>query len=193
MGFSFTPRGKKADFGSLGDDASGDNSSDTSNDQNIDSQTEGSASGGGQQAAPGNAGAPASSAPKASDSSSGGLLDSLGKLATGGVGGSMGSLCGGAQKDSSATAAKQAELQQKYPLRDCGPTPTQECLAYNQSQLSKQQAELAAWQAAADAASAIPGRWCRGPLGGCRTRPRSGSAPGPRIPARAGRPCHWER
>lgn len=142
----FTNNGKRADFGGFfGEDssASGDDSSDVSNEQDIDSETEGSkkSSGGGK---------PATEQPKEKESS-GGLLDSLGKLASAGLGGGLGSLCGCANKDKQAEDAKKQELSQKYPLRDCGPTPTQECITFNQQQLARQKAEYDAWQAAKDA------------------------------------------
>ena len=93
---------------------------------------------------------------KEEESGSGGLLSSvIGQAASGLMGGD---LCGCANKDEEAEAAKKQELTEKYPTRDCGPNPTAACLAYNAKQITLRDQEFAMWQNAKDAqvADALP-------------------------------------
>lgn len=70
---------------------------------------------------------------------------------SGGVMGSMGSLCECAGKDKAAENAKKEELAKKYPMRDCGAHPTQECLAYNEKQQELRDKEFTSWEKMKDA------------------------------------------
>jgi hypothetical protein len=68
----------------------------------------------------------------------------------GGLLGSMGGLCGCANKDKQAEDAKRAELAQKYPDKNCGATPDPSCTAYNEQMKKLRDAEFDAWKKAKD-------------------------------------------
>lgn len=121
--YQFTNKKQRADFGRLGSVDQGSYHDD--GDSELDAGTE--------------------DKKKKSDAS--GALDPTTSMITQ----ALGSLCDCANKDKDAEAKKKAELQKKYPLRDCGPNPTAACTAYNEQMKKLQDQEFTAWQAAKDA------------------------------------------
>lgn len=89
---------------------------------------------------------------KSGDNEESGGLGVVGKTITGalGSGNLMGDLCGCANKDKQEENKKKKELEDKYPLMDCGLIPSSSCKAYNEQQQKKRDAEFDAWKEAKD-------------------------------------------
>lgn len=151
----FSAKGRKKDFGDLGDD-----SSDGSDSISPGSVSSGLTSGfdfstpsftststaSGSTAATPSSGTKGSSSSGSGSSSSSNPLTSLagGLLGTSGVCGSCGSAA------NTAANNEKAALAAKYPLQTCTTPPTAACTAFNAQQTALQNQEFNAWQAAQD-------------------------------------------